>query len=134
MERIRGTRWKGNDGAQGPAADEFRADAAAGGAEGERGRQQHDGVAAGLQVREGVLHPGQFGLEARRDPVRPPRVVGQLVVTPVAVGERRVAQDGVHGDVGEGIGAQAVADADHRLGLGCGDQQPDRGALALDGE
>ncbi len=29
---------------------------------------------------------------------------------------------------------QAVADADRRLGLGCGEQQPDRRASALDGE
>ncbi len=134
VERVCGTGRQGDNGPQRPAADEFRADTATRGAEGQRGRQQHDRVAADRQVSEGVLRPGQLGFGTRRDPVRPSGVVCQLVVAPVAVGEGRVGQDGVDGDVGEGVVAQAVAGADHHVGLRDGDEEPDRAPLHLDGQ
>ena len=71
-----------------------------------------------------MLRPGQFGFGARGQPVGPARVVGQLVVPPVAVAVRRVAQHPVHGEAGEGVGAQAVPLAYRDLRLGRGQQQP----------
>lgn len=56
-----------------------------------------------------MLDPGEFGLGTGREAVLPARVVGELVVTPVALVERRVAQDGIGGEPREGVGAQGVA-------------------------
>ncbi len=58
---------------------------------------------------QGVLDPGELGLGAGREAVLPARVVGELVVAPVAFVERRVAEHGVDGQPRERVGAQCVA-------------------------
>ena len=63
------------------------------------GRHQQDGGAAGAQPGQRVLDPGQFGLGAGREAVLPARVVGEFVVAPVALVERRVAEHGVGGEL-----------------------------------
>ncbi len=69
------------------------------GAAGRGGRRhQHHDRSALAGVGERVLHPGEFGLRAWRQAVLPAGVVGELLVAPVALVERRVAQH----DVGAG--------------------------------
>ncbi|GAA3484090.1 hypothetical protein GCM10018966_086220 [Streptomyces yanii] len=58
---------------------------------------------------QGVLDPGEFGLRACGEAVLPARVVGELVVSPVAFVERRVAEHGVDGEPRERVGTQRVA-------------------------
>ncbi len=98
-----------DDGAQRAAAQQVGADAAAGAAGGGGGRHEEDRGAAGPEPGEGVLHPGQFGFGTGREAVLPAGVVGEFVMAPVAFVERRVAQDGVGGEVREGIGARVSA-------------------------
>ncbi len=94
------------------------ADPAAGAAGGGCGRHQQDGGAAVAQPGQYVLDPGEFGLGAGRESVLPARVVGQFLVAPVAFVERRVAEDGVGGELREGVGAQGVAGTEVRAGDG----------------
>ena len=68
----------GTHGAERAAAQELRPDPPAG-RPGCRGwRHQHDGPAAGPQVSERMLSPGQFRLSLRRDAVLPARIAGEL--------------------------------------------------------
>ncbi|MGC0340166.1 hypothetical protein RKD20_005200 [Streptomyces sp. SLBN-8D4] len=100
---------QGDHGAQGTAAQQVGAGTAAGAAGGCRGRhEQHTGAAV-LEAGEGVLDPGELGLGAGREAVLPAGVVGEFVVAPVALVERRVAQDGVGAQLRVGVGAQGVA-------------------------
>ena len=46
-------------------------------------------------LREAVLHPSQLGLPARRQPINPPRIAGQLRIPPSPLIERRIAHDSV---------------------------------------
>ena len=73
------------------------------------GRHQQDGGAALAQMRQRVLDPGEFGLGTGGEAVLPAGVVGELVVAPVALVERRVAEHGVDGEPRERVGAQGVA-------------------------
>lgn len=88
-------------------------------------------MAARDEMGQRVLHPCELGLGARRDAVRPARVVRQLVVAPVAVAVRRIGQDGVDGETGEGVGAETVADTHLDVRLGRGEHQAHRAALRL---
>lgn len=65
-----------------------------------------------------MLDPGQLGLGPGREAVLPARVVGEFLVTPVALVERRVAQHRVRGEPREGVGAQAVTGTYADLGSG----------------
>lgn len=114
--RGRGAGRERDDGAEGAATQQVGADppprAAGGGGRG----HQHDGGAALAEVGEGVLDPGELGLGAGGEAVLPARVVGQFVVAPVALVERRMAEDRVHGEPGERVGAQGVAGPDGERG------------------
>ncbi|RPK82468.1 hypothetical protein EES46_26905 [Streptomyces sp. ADI98-10] len=99
---------EGDDGAEGSPAQEVGADAAAGAPGGGGRRHQQDGGAAVAQPGQGVLDPGQFGLDAGGEAVLPARVVSQFVVAPVAVVEGRVAEHGVGREPGERVGPQGV--------------------------
>ncbi|SLH74294.1 Uncharacterised protein [Mycobacteroides abscessus subsp. abscessus] len=59
-----------------------------------------------------VLHPGQLRFHPRRQPVLPSGVECQLGGAPVTLTVGRIGEDDVGGEVGEGIGLQAVAQAD----------------------
>lgn len=65
-----------------------------------------------------MLHPGEFGFRPGREAVLPARVVGEFVVAPVALVERRVTQDGLGPEVLVGVRAEAVprGGADGALG------------------
>ena len=90
-----------DDGAQGSAAQQVGADAAAGTAGGGgRGHEQHGGAAL-AEMGQGVLDPGEFGLGAGGEAVLPAGVVGKFVVAPVALVERRVAEHRVDGEPGK---------------------------------
>ncbi len=108
VRRCRADRQR-DHGPQRAPAQQVGADAAAGAAGGGGGRHEEDGGAAVAKAGERVLHPGQLGLGAGREAVLPAGVVGEFVVSPVAFVERRVAQDGVGAQFGEGVRAQGVA-------------------------
>ncbi|AIA04050.1 hypothetical protein DC74_3555 [Streptomyces noursei] len=74
-----------------------------------------------------MLDPGEFGFGAGREAVLPARVVGEFVVAPVAFVERRVEQDGVGGELREGVGAQGVGGPDADRGAGRLQGEPERG-------
>lgn len=109
-EVVRGCRAgrQGDHRAQGAAAQQVGADAAAGAAGGGGRGHQEDGDAAFLEAGQRVLDPGQFGLGAGREAVLPAGVVGEFVVAPVALVERRMAEDGVCREGAVRVVAEAV--------------------------
>ncbi|MGC0402786.1 hypothetical protein RKD27_005430 [Streptomyces sp. SAI-126] len=100
---------QGDHGPQRTAAQQVGTDTAARAAGCRRGRHEQDAGAAVLEAGECVLDPGELGLGSGREAVLPARVVGEFVVAPVALVERRVAQDGVGAQLRVGVGAQGVA-------------------------
>ncbi len=104
-----GARSQRGDLGQDAAADQLRADAAAGLAVGHRGGHDHDHTAAGRGVGVGVLEPGQFALRAGRRAEFPAGVEEQFLPAPVGVAHRRIAHDQVGLDLGPPVGAQGVA-------------------------
>lgn len=121
-------------GAQRTAAHEFGADTAAGGTGGCGRRKHHYRVAAGLQMRQRVLRPGQLRLDPGRHPVGPPLVVRELLVPPVAIAVRRIAEHAPHPQLREGIGTQGVSRAYGDLRIGRRHQQAYGAALSLYGQ
>ncbi len=118
-----------DDGPQGAAPQQIGADTAAGAARRGGGRHQQDRGAALVQMGQRMLHPGELGLRAGGEAVLPARVVGELVVSPVALVERRMAEHGVDGEAGKGVGAQGVTGPHgERAPRGIGVQgEPERG-------
>ncbi len=119
-EVVRGRRAgrQRDDGAQRAPAQQVGPDPAPGAAGGGGGRHQHHGGAAVTQPGERVLHPGQLGLGAGGKAVLPARVVGEFVVAPVALVERRVAQHRVGPHLRAGVGPQGVAGHGAHAGAG----------------
>lgn len=100
---------EGDDGAKGAAAQQIGTDPTAGTARRGGGGHQQDRGAALAQMGQGVLDPGEFGLRTGGKAVLPAGVVGELVVPPVALVERRVAEHGVDRELRKRVGAQGVA-------------------------
>ena len=108
---------QGRYGAERAAAQELRSDPPAGRPRCHGWRHQHDGPAAGPQVSERVLSPGQFRLGLRRDAVLPARIAGQRLLGPVTAGERRVADHRVGLQPAVGVLGQRISPAHGHFGL-----------------
>ena len=96
--------------------------------------------AAGREVVQEVLHPGEVGVAHRRDAVLPALVVLQPLAAPVGDVEGRIGQDVVGPQVGVAVVVEAVAVGD--LALDAPDRQVHAGhapggvvgLLAVDGD